>query len=157
VRAYTHPRRPLATSQGGARVLPNGNVFVGWGNTSHLSEFSPSGALVFDARLPSAAYQSYRAFKDRWRARPDAPPALWARRRGRRVTLYASWNGSTEVVAWQVLAGAGPRRLRRVRSAPWAGLETRITVVTRARLVAVRALDAAGRTLSTSRPTRPRR
>jgi Arylsulfotransferase (ASST) len=157
VRSFTHPRRPLATSQGGARVLPNGNLFVGWGNTSHVSEFSPTGELVFDARLPSAAYQSYRAFKGRWRARPVTRPALAARRRGRTVRLFASWNGATEVVSWRVVAGARPNALRPVKTARWSNLETRITATTAAPLVAVRALDSAGRVLASSRAIRPRR
>ena len=31
VREYTHPQKLIATSQGNVQVLPNGNVFVGWG------------------------------------------------------------------------------------------------------------------------------
>jgi hypothetical protein len=49
-----------ATGMGGAQRLPNGNVFVSWGRTPRLSEFSPRGDLLFDAILPSP---SYRAFK----------------------------------------------------------------------------------------------
>jgi hypothetical protein len=39
VRAYTSPQKPLATSQGNAQLLPDGNVFVGWGSEPYISEF----------------------------------------------------------------------------------------------------------------------
>ncbi|WP_158891293.1 arylsulfotransferase family protein [Amycolatopsis anabasis] len=48
------------TAMGSAQRLPGGNVFVNWGMTPRLSEFSPDGDLLFDATLPTP---SYRAFK----------------------------------------------------------------------------------------------
>lgn len=54
-----------STSQGSMELLPNGNAFVGWGNEPVLSEYSPSGKLIFQATLPSGI-NSYRAFRSRW-------------------------------------------------------------------------------------------
>jgi hypothetical protein len=67
------------------------------------------------------------------------------------VTVYASWNGATEVATWEVLAGPGPNRLKPVKSAPRDGFETTITVHTAERHVAVRARNGSGRELGTAR------
>jgi hypothetical protein len=53
-----------AFAMGSAQRLPNGNVFVSWGSAARLSEFSPSGELLFDAALTAP---SYRGFKFRTR------------------------------------------------------------------------------------------
>ena len=51
VREYTHPDKQYADAAGNAQVLPNGDVFVGWGRALAISEFSQDGELLFDARL----------------------------------------------------------------------------------------------------------
>jgi hypothetical protein len=65
VKEYDEPTTSLASSQGNAQVLGNGDVFTGWGSLNHLSEFSPSGQVVFDASYP-AGYVSYRAYRLPW-------------------------------------------------------------------------------------------
>lgn len=49
-----------ATGLGSSQRLPNGNVFVCWGRTPRLSEFSPRGDLLFDATLPSPCYRAFK-------------------------------------------------------------------------------------------------
>jgi Arylsulfotransferase (ASST) len=49
-----------SAAMGSAQRLPNGNVFVSWGNVPRLTEFSPHGDVLFDATL---TFPSYRAFK----------------------------------------------------------------------------------------------
>jgi hypothetical protein len=71
------------------------------------------------------------------------------------VTVYASWNGATEVATWHVLAGPNPGRLRRVGSAPRAGFETSITVRTAEPYVGVQARDSSGRILGATRAIMP--
>ena len=56
------------------QVLPNGNVFVGWGASPYYSEFAAGGDLLYDATFPSAT-QSYRDFRFPWVGRPAEPPA----------------------------------------------------------------------------------
>ena len=68
----------------------------------------------------------------------------------RTSTVYASWNGATEVATWDVLAGASATSLSYVISAPRSGFETAITLRAPAAFVAVRARDAAGAELGTS-------
>jgi hypothetical protein len=157
VRSYRHGgKKLLATSQGNARVLPNGNVFVGWGKSPWFSEFTSDGKMVFDGRFPSASYQSYKAFRGDWHARPDTRPVLAASRKSGVVTAYTSWNGATEVATWQLLAGASPSRVGVVASVPWRGLETKLTAPTTAAYVSVRALDARGRSLGIAKAVKPK-
>jgi hypothetical protein len=150
---YRHPGRPLlADSQGDMQQLAGGDWFVGWGQAPDLSEFSPTGTLLFDASLP-AGYESYRALCFPWVGTPLRPPALALRRsRGGATVAYASWNGATQVARWELLTGVAPRGLARAVVAPRTGFETAIALPgdRRARFVAVRALDAIGATLGTS-------
>ena len=111
VREYRHPDKQYADAAGNVQVLPNGNVFVGWGRALAISEFSKDGKLLFDARL-LRENKSYRAFRFPWSGQPTDDPAMVAELGAEdEVTIYASWNGATEVVTWQVLAGAGPNKL----------------------------------------------
>jgi hypothetical protein len=152
VRQYT--RNLLASSQGDMQVLPNGDVLIGWGSLPNVTEFSPDGAVVFDAHFP-ATTQSYRAFRLPWRGRPGDPPSVAAvRATGGRLTVYASWNGATDVARWEVLGGSTGQTLRPFASADRTGFETAITTTAPPTLVAVRALDAAGHELGRSAPVR---
>jgi hypothetical protein len=151
VREYTHPDKLLSIAEGSMQTLPNGNVFIGWGPAPHVSELSADGRLLLDLQLPEGA-DSYQAFRHRWRGEPLDRPALALRRASDdRVTLWASWNGATEVRRWLVLAGDDRDALEPVASAPWRDFETEIRVRTDARHVAVRALDGDGRPLGSSR------
>ena len=156
VREYSHPDELLAASQGNMQVLPNDNVFIGWGSQPIFSEFSKDGKLVFNARFPPEV-ESYRAFRFPWSAHPRERPAVATERGpGDKVTLYASWNGATEVASWQVLAGDGPDQLGPVgAAAPREGFETAITVEAAEPHVGVQARDRSGRVLGTSRAVKP--
>ena len=48
---YTHPDKQYADAAGNMQVLPNGNVFVGWGRGLAISEFSNDRELLFDFRV----------------------------------------------------------------------------------------------------------
>lgn len=144
----------LAGSQGNMQTLPNGNKFVGFGAVPFVSEFSPSGALLFDASLP-AGDDTYRAYRVPWVGTPDpaaAPPAVAATGSGGAFTLYASWNGATEVASWQAVGGTSPTALSTKLGNPVArkGFETALPVTTNLPDVAVQALNAAGQVLGTS-------
>jgi hypothetical protein len=152
VRQYT--RNLLASSQGDMQVLPSGDVLIGWGSLPNVSEFNANGALVYDAHFPGTI-QSYRAFRLPWHGLPTVPPAVAAvHRPGGRLTVYASWNGATDVARWEVLGGSTNETLRPVASAGRNGFETAFTMSTSSAVVAVRALDASGRELGRSSPVR---
>jgi hypothetical protein len=152
VREYTSPEKLLATSQGNMQVLPNANVFVGWGSEPYCSEFSQEDELLFHARFPPAS-ESYRAFRFLWSGHPIDEPAVSVEQRpDDKVILYASWNGATEVAAWEVLAGPSPSRLESLGSVPRDGFETAMLVQTSDPYVAVRAKHRIGEVLGTSAP-----
>jgi len=67
IRSIGHPDHLSAVSQGSSQVLDNGNTFVGWGESAHLSEFDSNGRMIFDATLPKG-YDTYRAYRFRWPA-----------------------------------------------------------------------------------------
>jgi hypothetical protein len=149
-----HTPSLLANSQGNDQLLPGGSSFVGWGNLPYASEFSPSGQLVFDARLASPG-SSYRAYTYPWVGLPKAPPALAVHRgAGEALTAYASWNGATGVSAWQLLAGTSAHQLAPIATVPRAGFETAIPASSGQPYLAVTALDAAGKPLATSAAVR---
>jgi WD40 repeat protein len=152
---YTHPNEILAATQGNVQVLPNGNVFVGWGSEPILSEFRWDGNLLFDASFPSQV-ESYRAFRFPWNGKPQDFPAVFAEAGPEdMVTLYVSWNGATEVDTWQVLVGDGSDGLKPAGSAPRKGFETAVTLHTEEPYVAVSAKDSSGRILGTSEAIKP--
>jgi hypothetical protein len=154
IRAYQHPMRISAPNQGSTRVLPNGNVMVGWGAAPVFTEFSRGGRLLFAGRLVRGK-GNYRAIRSDWTGRPVTPPDLAVRERGDRVDVFASWNGATEVARWQVLGGADPGSLAPLTSRARRGFETKISAPGGSRYMAVRALSAGGEVLGTSEVAEP--
>jgi arylsulfotransferase ASST len=157
---FTHPNKPLSSgSQGDIQGLPGGNFFVGWGPVPYFSEFSPSGQLLFDVHMPGPD-QSYRGYRFPWVGTPSEPPAIAAAvgsgsaqagASGAVTTVYASWNGATQVASWRVLAGGSAHALAPVAAAPRSGFETAISVPGAQAYVAVQALDAAGAVMGSSK------
>jgi hypothetical protein len=138
--------RVLASSQGNAETLPNGDLFVGWGAVPRFTEFAPNGRVVFDATF-SAGDDSYRDYRFQWVGTPTTRPAIDAAK----SKIYASWNGATQVASWQVLAGDSAGHLAPVGTRQSkTGFETVLAVDTKAQRVAVEAFDANGKKLGTS-------
>src|SRR3712207_8672827 len=55
---------------------------------------------------------------------PTDDPALVVGQRSRdETTLYASWNGATEVTTWEVLSGPSPNQLEPLGAVPRNGFE----------------------------------
>ena len=100
--------------------------------------------MLLDAKLPDPDI-TYRALLEPWTGTPVDPPQGAARRRGGKTTVYASWNGATQVSSWRVLAGQST-----VSTAARSGFETAIPVQSSATVFRVQALDAYRRVLGTS-------
>lgn len=159
-RAYYHDPMLYVPSQGNLQKLSNGNQLVGWGQEPYVSEFAnagnternPSLNFLYDMQFPNQNL-SYRAFKNKWRGVPLYPPSIAVETfREDAVIVYASWNGSTETVAWQVLAGLNPDRLSVVvDSIPRTGFETDIYVNSDRPYFQVNALNSCGHVIGTSR------
>jgi Arylsulfotransferase (ASST) len=148
-RSYSSTSLPQASSQGNVEPLADGNVFVGWGAQPFVSEFNAGGSLIFQAQLP-ASTMSYRAYLSPWSGQPGAKPAVAAVAGAKSTTVYASWNGATDVASWQVLAGDDPGQLSVAAAAPRSGFETKLISPTTSAYVAVQAIDGAGKVLATS-------
>ena len=117
---YVHRPKLLAHAFGSVQTQPNGNVLVGWATEPYYTEYTASGAVLLDAKLPYGG-QNYRTLRFPWSAVPAEPPRLAARPTPSGTLLYATWNGATGVQAWQVLAGAEahqPHARRARRSEP---------------------------------------
>jgi hypothetical protein len=150
--SYEHSSPTLSSdSQGSVQAQTDGDMFVGWGAEPYFSEFSSSGQLLYDAHW-HGSYESYRAYRFPWTATPAAPPAIAAStaKTGGPVTVYASWNGATEVASWHVLAGPSPTQLTPVSSATKSGFETTLATPGSEPYVAVQALNGAGAVIGTS-------
>ena len=153
LRRYTHSPPLLADLAGNVQILPNNDIFVGWGGAPDFSEYTPSGRQIFNGSFPLGV-GTYRAFRFKWTGRPVTRPAL-ASVPGAHgtVAVYASWNGATDVASWRVLGGSRTSALRALAPpSPRTGFETTITIHGKPRFVAVEALSSSGRVLGTSRP-----
>ncbi len=168
VREAVHPGKALvAGSQGNMQELSNGAWMVGWGEVPYFSEFSPAGALLLDAHLPST-YESYRAYRLPWSGQPSDSPALAVVRSSSALrgaakaavegpaTVYASWNGATQVAAWRVLDRLLAVEPRAGGERSEVGLRDGVAVprLAAGAYVKAQALDATGAVIGASRATR---
>ena len=154
-KSFTHPgKNLLAVAMGSAQLLPDGRMFVGWGTAPYFSEFAPDGTLLLDGSV-NKVDPSYRTFTANWVGRPVEPPDIAARsRHGGGTTVYASWNGATEVASWKVLAGKSASSLAHAATATRAGFETVIPVASAGPHFAVEARNRHGHVLSRSAAVR---
>lgn len=137
VQEYPHPfgtAANVSVAQGATHIQPDGNVVVGWGSVPELTEFSPSGEVLWHARFASMegiTLLSYRAYKFPWTGRPKYPPKLLAYRENcddddAPLLGYVSWNGATEVAYWRFWVRFGwPRLWIYAGHAPRNGFETK--------------------------------
>ncbi|KAF2485016.1 ASST-domain-containing protein [Neohortaea acidophila] len=105
LRKIETPSEPIyADSQGDYIVeLSNGNQLLGYGQIAITREYGPAtdgSDLRWQAQFGGLnTVQSYRAFKHVWHATPAAwDPSLVVES----GYAYVSWNGATEVEAWNV-------------------------------------------------------
>jgi hypothetical protein len=145
----THSPSVLSRYEGSDQLLHNGDSLVGFGSQPWITEFDSHGKTVFDARFVDAN-QSYRAYRYTWTGTPAAPPSLGTHTSKGKTTVYASWNGSTELARWQVLDGSSATSLKPAASADKAAFETPIKLSDHPTFVAVRALDSHRHVLATS-------
>ena len=148
----THSPSILARFEGSDQLLHNGDSLVGFGSQPWITEFNSHGTAVFDARFVEPTRVT--GYRYSWTGTPSAPPSVGTRTTKGTTTVYASFNGSTQLARWQVLGGSSPSKLSVVASAGKAAFETPIKLRHRSTYVAVRALDSGGHTLATSHPVK---
>jgi Arylsulfotransferase (ASST) len=157
-RTYYHDPTLFVASQGNVQELPNGNQFIGWGQEPYVSEYknagntikNPSENFIYDMQFPNQNL-SYRAFKNDWTGLPLYPPSIAANSKRGIVEVFASWNGSTETTAWQVLAGPTPKALSVIIETPRTGFETTIKIKSACPYFQVKALSTTGSVLGVSK------
>ncbi len=134
---------------GNTDLLPNGNTMIGWGSTQFFSEYGKTGKRLLDVTFPSPDL-SYRAYVQRWTGKPSYPPTGAVRTRGQTATVYATWNGDTQVTSWRVLGGSNAAHLATLATVGRSGFETAIKLGKTYKLYKVVALDAKGHILKRS-------
>jgi EmrB/QacA subfamily drug resistance transporter len=147
---YSHGSGFDADYMGSIQPLQGGNELVGWGSQPYFSEYNSSGRLLLDARMPNPDI-TYRTYLEPWVGLPLYPPAGAARKHGASTVVYASWNGSTALSSWRVLAGSGGGSLATVATSTKTGFETAIAVPASDTKFELQALDAHGHVIGTSR------
>jgi hypothetical protein len=112
-------------AMGNNQRLPNGNTVIGWGTSFDpmASEVSADGTLLLEINSPPGT-GSYRVFRFPWQGNPTWPPRLVADSDGAAIMLYFSWNGATEVSAYQIYAGQTPTPTTLIDTVPRDGFET---------------------------------
>lgn len=150
VKSFVHPAGVSATSQGSVQVLPDGGAFVGWGSTPRFTAFDARGGITLDATF-EAANQSYRSRIQPWVGRPAALPDVTVDRASAPAVLRVSWNGATEVAAWQLVDPFADLGTAPGATQPATAFETVLAIPAGMRHAAARALDANGNVLVQSR------
>jgi hypothetical protein len=154
VRTLTHKPRIYSEFVGSVQRLDDGNLVVSWGTTPQITEYSPQGRVLMDVAL---SQQTYRGLRFAWTGLPSEPPSVAAAHQlGGGTRVWASWNGSTEVRAWRVLAGLSSRQMHAVTGRVHKqGFETSIPLAGTFTDVAVQALGKNGQVLATSHTITP--
>lgn len=147
---YKHLPSIVSWFEGSMQVLSGGDLFLGYGSAPNFSGFDSGGRLDYDAHF-NAPTNSYRAYRFPWSAQPPTTPAVALTRGADGVsTIYASWNGATDVSSWRVLAGPRPGALSQIGIEPKRLFETAIQAHTEQSYVAMEPLSASGHTLARS-------
>ena len=149
--SYTHNPAIYTDYTGSTERLADGDVVIDWANVPEITEYDASGTQVkMDLSLSN---WSYRGFSFPWDGQPLTPPSAAAQVQQGTTRVWMSWNGSTEVSQWQVLAGQNASQLTEVGAlVPKGGFETSASVPGSYRVVEVQALNSSGTVLSTSEP-----
>jgi hypothetical protein len=150
VQTYDAQPAQLALSRGSMQVLPDNDVFIGWGEAPAFSEFGRHGHQLFIGSF-AAPFRAYRTERSQWWGQPALPPSISVSPSATGVaTVYASWNGATTVAYWRVLAGLTPTSLRAIAQFPKVSFETTMTVANPGPYFSVQAFDQAGHVLKGS-------
>jgi hypothetical protein len=154
--SFMRPEKLHSPSQGNVQGLPNGNFIVSWGgDTPFFNEYTPSGSVALDGNIVPENLDTYRVWKFPWSAKPSTSPDIAATNGAGVTTVYASWNGATDVAKWQVLGGPADPAVVPVKTVSRKGFETTIKLDSQQTNVAVQALDSNDQPLGKSKTIQP--
>ncbi|KAI4718167.1 hypothetical protein E4T48_05608 [Aureobasidium sp. EXF-10727] len=165
VREYVHPAQFISSSQGSMQTITSNatsdpRILLGYGYVGVYTEFAADGTVLCDNRFSAMSswgtgdVQSYRALKSPWKGQPSWPPAVVLDPETQ-SSVFVSWNGATEVVAWKLQqADQSPcddEVWQDVSSTAKTGFETEVTIEDcELRFLRVVAVDADGMVLGVS-------
>jgi len=149
VSQYPRAKNFNAAFLGNTQLLPGGNVALSWGSQPFFSEVSSNGKLLLDAVWPKPDL-NYRTYVQKWVGTPFFPPSGAVRNNHGKATVYASWDGATQVTSWRVLAGSSATSLKAVTTKTKTGFETTIPLTSSAKVYKIQALDSRHHVLGTS-------
>ncbi|KAF9634136.1 putative Arylsulfotransferase protein [Lasiodiplodia theobromae] len=167
----------LSGSQGSLQLLPNDHAFIGWGKWPFFSEHAPASdgdgegaaarTVLWGQFAPNASdtdIMSYRVRKHNWTATPHDSPAVYAYAHNDTsaeagTVFYVSWNGATEVAAWNFYSVSEEGGQQATGSKAWTllgtanktGFETRVRMPKYARWVFAEAVGRDGKAIRRSR------
>ena len=114
VAEYYHPRTNLSSGAlCGYTTLPSENVLLAWGTNPCITEHTSDGAIAMDIQVSAlgkaGSHLLYRAYKDDWKSTPPWDPRIAIQQgnvcgESTHVTVYVSWNGATEMKAWEIVS-----------------------------------------------------
>ena len=127
LKAYEAPNGgAVSASQGNMQLLPNGNVFLGWGSWQSVSESTSDGTPIYYAHFATTDALQYRSYKFNFTSNPTTSPALYtyAHNTSTQTSFYVSWNGATEVSSWRFYGGASSDHFEYIGNVQKRGFET---------------------------------
>lgn len=155
IERYTHPKGMYGALFGSVQFLANGDRFIGWGGQRGFSQYTQNNELLLDGEIANEVMPtwSYRTFKAPWSARPTTRPDLYTYswKCHWKTSLYASWNGATDVSSWRFYGGpCEDGAFEEMALAVKDGFETRAMAPAFAAYAYVEALHADGSVLGRS-------
>ncbi|KAF5389188.1 hypothetical protein D9757_003417 [Collybiopsis confluens] len=120
----------VSESQGNVGMMDSGNTIIGWGQEPYFSEYNADGQFLYAVQFGVGDVQSYRAYSFNWTGNPTTLPSVSVETDDSSTTVYASWNGATEVVTWRLLGSTAdsPQLAIPISNHSRSGFETGMTV-----------------------------
>ena len=156
VSEYEHPDNRYTSARGSTQLLENGNAFVCWSSATLISEHTPDGKMLFEARFNLKGANSYRSYKYPWVGRPYLPPDVHSvagsfGSNGTNTLVHVSWNGATDVGSWNLYkTDAEGKHEQLVTSAARQGFETALSYRAYASFVIMEAVHVNGTVMGRS-------
>ena len=123
VKQFEHSPALDTNFEGDAQVLPNGDMFVGWGQQPYFTEFYCGRAARSSTRASRRTPRATARTSCRGRAADDAAgDRVRAPNNDGTTEVWASWNGATTVSSWRVLAGPSASSLVPLQTIAEAGI-----------------------------------
>ncbi len=119
----------ISPFMGNAQRFANGNTLIGWGGSlsPNFTEVLPGGGIALEGSF-DGEYISYRVVRSVWHGFPTWAPILAESAANNEVQLFFSWNGATDISAYQVLGGSTDQPTTLLTTQPKTGFEETVTL-----------------------------